>query len=150
MAVINGGGIRTGLNAGKLTEKNILEVQPFGNMVSYVLLSGKELRNYIEDIAAIKPVSGGFAHFANVKLVMEGDKLVKLEVGGKPVSKDTMYKLAINSFSAGGGDQWPVLDEKASFINTGYTDALALKEYIAKHSPLKLKDYQPKGEVVRY
>ena len=103
LAVINGGGIRTGFPAGTITEKDILKVQPFGNMVSYVELSGRDLKHYIEDIAAIEPVSGGFAHFAGVRLVMEGDKLVKLEVGGDPVRNDRTYRMAINAFSAGGG-----------------------------------------------
>ena len=149
LAVLNGGGIRTGLKAGNITEKNILEVQPFGNMVSYVVFTGRELKNYIEDIASIKPVSGGFAHFANVKLVMEGDKLIKLEVGGKPVQMDKKYKVAVNAFSASGGDNWPDIDETPSYVNTGYTDAVALKEYISKHSPLKLSSFQPRGEVSR-
>lgn len=151
VAVINGGGIRTGLPAGDITEKDILKVQPFGNMVCYLELNGQELKHYIEDIAAIQPVSGGFAHFANVtKLVMDGDKLVKLEIGGKPVKKDEMYRLAVNEFSAGGGDKWPVLDNNPTFINTGYTDAVVLKDYIKQHSPLKIKNYQPvKGAITR-
>ena len=144
VAVINGGGIRTGLPAGTVTEKDVLKVQPFGNMVSFVELSGRDLKHYIEDIAAIKPVSGGFAHFAGVRLVMKGDKLVKLEVGGKPVDNSKTYRLAVNAFSASGGDKWPTLDDKSSFINTGYTDAVVLIEYLNKHSPLKYADYAPK------
>ncbi len=149
VAVINGGGIRTGLPAGTITEKDVLKVQPFGNMVSFVELSGRDLKHYIEDIASIKPVSGGFAHFAGVRLRIEGDKLVKLEVGGKPVDNDKTYRLAVNAFSASGGDKWPILDDKSSFINTGYTDAVVLIEYLNKHSPLKYADYAPKGEIIR-
>ncbi|MGI9276376.1 MAG: bifunctional UDP-sugar hydrolase/5'-nucleotidase UshA [Endozoicomonas sp.] len=148
LAVINGGGIRTGLPAGAITEKNILEVQPFGNMISYVEMSGRDLKHYVEDLAGIES-GGGFAHFAGVRLVMEGDKLVKLEVGGKPVKNDKTYRLAVNAFSAGGGDRWPEIDERPSYVDTGYTDAVALKEYIRKHSPLKFRDFEPKGEVVR-
>ena len=149
LAVINGGGIRTGFKAGTITEKDVLKVQPFGNMVSYVEMTGRELRGFIEDIAAIEPISGGMAHFANVRLTMAGDKLLSLEIGGKPVDKSKTYRMAINAFSAGGGDNWPVIDEHPSFVNTGYTDAVVLKEYIKNHSPLKRADYVPKGEIVR-
>ncbi len=149
LAVINGGGIRTGLNAGVITQKDILKVQPFGNMVCSVDLTGRELKNYIEDIAAIKPGSGGLAHFANVKLTMAGDKLVSLEVGGKPLDMTKKYRLAVNAFSAGGGDNWPELDENPSFINTGYTDAVVLTEFIKKNSPVKYRNFQPRGEIVR-
>ena len=151
LGVINGGGIRTGLPAGTITEKNVLSVQPFGNMVCYVELNGTELKHFVEDVAAIEPTNGGFAHFSsNVKLVMEGDKLTKLEVDGMPVKKDKMYRLAINEFSASGGDKWPQLDNNPSFINTGYTDAVVLKEYIQKHSLLKKADYEPKkNDIIR-
>ena len=151
LGVINGGGIRTGLPVGTITEKDVLSVQPFGNMVSYVELNGMELKHFVEDVAAIEPTNGGFAHFSgNVKLVMEGDKLTKLEVDGVPVKKDKMYRLAINEFSASGGDKWPQVDNKPSFINTGYTDAVVLKEFIQKHSPLKKANYEPKkGDIIR-
>ena len=151
LGVINGGGIRTGFPAGTITEKDVLSVQPFGNMVCYLALNGTELKHFVEDVAAIEPTNGGFAHFSgNVKLVMEGDKLTKLEVDGMPVKKDKMYRLAINEFSASGGDKWPQVDNNPSFINTGYTDAVVLKEFIQKHSPLKKADYEPKkGGIVR-
>ena len=151
LGVINGGGIRTGLPAGTITEKDVLSVQPFGNMVCYVELKGSELKRFVEDVAAIEPSNGGFSHFSeNVKLTMEGDKLTRLEVSGEPVKKDKIYRLAINEFSASGGDKWPELDNNPSFINTGYTDAVVLKEYIQKHSPLKRADYIPKqGDIIR-
>ena len=149
IAVMNGGGIRTGLKAGSITEKDILKVQPFGNMLCYVEMTGRELRNYIEDIAAIQPISGGMAHFANVRLTMAGDTLLSFEVGGRPVDKNKKYRMAINAFSASGGDNWPVVDENTGFVNTGYTDAVVLRDYLKKYSPLKRSDYLPKGEIVR-
>lgn len=151
LGVINGGGIRTGFPAGTITEKDVLSVQPFGNMVCYVELTGTELKRFVEDVAAIEPTNGGFAHFSgNVKLVMAGDTLIKLEIDGMPVKKDKVYRLAINEFSAAGGDKWPQTDNNPSFINTGYTDAVVLKEFIQKHSPLKRADYAPgKGDIVR-
>ncbi|MRI31404.1 bifunctional UDP-sugar hydrolase/5'-nucleotidase [Endozoicomonas sp. OPT23] len=150
LAIINGGGIRADLPAGTLTEKDVLTVQPFGNMLCYVELTGRQLRNYIEDVADIRGISGGLAHFANVKLTMEGDKLTRLLIGGKPVKKDKKYRLAINEYSASGGNNWPDLSENPTFVNTGYTDAVVLKEYIKKHSPLKAASYVPvKGDIVR-
>ena len=149
LAIINGGGIRGGLKAGKLTEKDLLKVQPFGNMVSYVTLTGRELKNYIEDVASIKPPNGGFPHFANVKLVMEGDNLKNLDIGGKPVQMDKKYKLSVNAYSANGGDNWSDIAEKPSYVNTGLTDFIALKEYIQNHTPIKFSNLKPKGEIIR-
>lgn len=151
LGVLNGGSIRTGSPAGTITEKDILSVQPFSNMLGYVDLKGSELKHFVEDIAIIEQGNGGFAHFTNnVKLVMEGEKLTNLEVNGIPVKKDKMYRLAINKFSAAGGDKWPELDNNPTFVNTSYTDSVVLKEYIQKHSPLKQADYIPqKGDIIR-
>ncbi|MCW7555188.1 bifunctional UDP-sugar hydrolase/5'-nucleotidase UshA [Endozoicomonas gorgoniicola] len=152
LGVINGGGIRTGLPAGNITEKDILSVQPFGNLVCFVEMNGSELRNFVEAIASIEPGNGGFAHFTdNVRLTISGgEKLTRLEINGKPVQKDKTYRLSINEFSASGGDKWPEIDNNPTFINTGYTDALVLKEYIQKHSPLKQMNFEPKaGDIVR-
>lgn len=152
LGVVNGGGIRTGLSAGTITEKDVLSVQPFGNMVCYVELNGTELKRYIEDIASIEPPNGGFAHFSgNVRLVISGgDKLTKLEINGKPVQKDKTYRLALSEFSASGGDKWPEVDHNPTFVNTGYSDAVVLKQYIQKHSPLKRIVFEPQaGDIVR-
>lgn len=152
LGVVNGGGIRTGLPAGNITEKDVLSVQPFGNMVCFLEMNGTELKHFVEDIASIEPGNGGFAHFSdNVRLTIAGgDKLTRLEINGKPVQKDKTYRLSINEFSASGGDKWPEIDNNPTLINTGYTDAVVLKEYIQKHSPLKRIDFEPQaGDIIR-
>ena len=57
--------------------------------------------------------------------------------------------MAINAFSASGGDNWPVVDENSTFVNTGYTDTVVLIDYVKRHSPLKRSKYLPKGQIVR-
>ena len=74
---------------------------------------------------------------------------MSLEIGGRPLDKNKKYRMAINAFSASGGDNWSVVDENPTFVNTGYTDAVVLRDYIKKYSPLKRSEYLPKGEVVR-
>ena len=152
LGVVNADQIRTGLPAGNITEKDILRVQPFDNMVCFVEMSGMELRHFVEDVATIKPGNAGFAHFSNnVRLTISGgDKLTRLEINGKPVQRDKIYRLAINEFSASGGDKWPEIDNKSTFVNTSYTDVVVLKDYIQAHSPLQRIEFEPKaGEIVR-
>ena len=45
-AVISGGGIRTSLAQGEISWRDLLQIQPFGNQVVSVTLTGKELLNY--------------------------------------------------------------------------------------------------------
>ncbi|WP_196221297.1 bifunctional UDP-sugar hydrolase/5'-nucleotidase UshA [Sansalvadorimonas verongulae] len=150
LAVLNGGGIRTSIPAGPITYRTVLTVQPFGNQVAYIELNGRDLKNYMQVVGSMPPDSGAFAHFANVAMVMEGGKLKLLAVGGNLVNDDKMYRMAVNSFSASGGDGYPQLDNKPNYVNTGYIDGEVLKDYIKKNSPIKVNDYAPQGEIKRH
>jgi len=148
LAVMNSGGIRTSIAKGDISYKDVLKVQPFSNSICVVTLTGKELKEYIEIAANKKPGSGAFAQFDNVNVVMKGDKLRKLSVGGAPVDDDKKYRLAINSFIAGGGDGYMKVRDLPTFVDSGFIDADILKEYIQKNSPLNPDDFAPTGDVV--
>ncbi|WP_281646348.1 bifunctional UDP-sugar hydrolase/5'-nucleotidase UshA [Parendozoicomonas sp. Alg238-R29] len=150
LAVLNSGGIRASIPAGQITYRDVLTVQPFGNQVAYMELSGRDLKNYLQVVGSMPPDSGAFAHFSNVAMVIEGGKLKQITVGGKRVEDGKIYRMAVNSFSAAGGDGYPQLDNKPGYVNTGYIDGEVLKDYIQKVSPIKVSTYEPKGEVKRY
>ena len=46
-AVINGGGVRTGIEAGDVTYADLFQVLPFENEVYIVTLSGRQLKSYV-------------------------------------------------------------------------------------------------------
>lgn len=48
LAVINGGGIRTSINQGKVTKGDILAVLPFGNTIAQIDVTGKQLKEMFE------------------------------------------------------------------------------------------------------
>ena len=147
LAVMSGGGVRDSIEAGDITYKDVLKVQPFGNTLVYVNLTGKELTDYLTAVAQMKPDSGAYPQFANVSFVAKGGKLNDLKIKGEPVDPAKSYRLATLSFNATGGDGYPRLDNKAGYVNTGFIDAEVLKEYIQKNSPLDVNAYEPKGEV---
>lgn len=149
LSVMNSGGIRADLPAGDITYKDVLIVQPFANTVCTVTLNGEELKDYLQVVVNRKQGSGAFAQFTNVELSLQGDRLVGVKVAGKGISANQSYKLALNSFIASGGDGYPKVKGHPSFVNTGYVDADLLKEYIEKHSPLKIEDYAPTDDVLR-
>ncbi len=149
LAVLNSGGIRASIQPGQITYRDVLSVQPFGNQVSFIDITGKKLKNYLQVVGSMPPDSGAFAHFANVAMVVEDGVLKQVTIGGRRVIDDKKYRLAVNSFSASGGDGYPLLSDKSGFVNTGYVDAEVLKDFIQKHSPIKVNDYQPTNEVRR-
>lgn len=142
-AVISGGGIRTSLAQGEISWRDLLQIQPFGNQVVSVTLTGKELLNYLATVANIKADSGGFAQFSNISLVADGKSVSAVKINGEPLQLDKTYRMATNSFNASGGDGYPVINGHAGFRNSGLRDAEVLRSYVSQHSPLRVADYAP-------
>ncbi|KAK3575779.1 hypothetical protein CHS0354_030111 [Potamilus streckersoni] len=165
LSVVNSGGVRDTIKAGDITYKDILKVQPFGNTVCSVDLTGKELKDYLQYAVSRSSGSGAFPQFGGVKIKVSkeapkiiisimvngkpiqltGNVITSVQINGKPLDEKKKYKLAINNFMAAGGDGYPTVTDNPSFVNTGYVDADVLKEYIQNNSPIKTADYAPAG-----
>ncbi|EHA5005285.1 bifunctional UDP-sugar hydrolase/5'-nucleotidase UshA [Salmonella enterica subsp. diarizonae] len=145
--VMSGGGIRDSIESGDITYKSVLRVQPFGNIVVYADMSGKEVIDYLTAVAQMKPDSGAYPQFANVSFVAKEGKLTDLKIKGEPIDPAKTYRMATLSFNATGGDGYPRIDNKPGYVNTGFIDAEVLKEFIQQNSPLDAAAFTPKGEV---
>ncbi|HCH4041515.1 TPA: bifunctional UDP-sugar hydrolase/5'-nucleotidase [Vibrio parahaemolyticus] len=147
-AVMNSGGVRDSIEVGDITYKDVLTVQPFGNMVSYVDMSGQEVLDYL-NIVATKPVdSGAYAQFAGISMRIENDKVTNVFIGNKQLRLDGRYRFTVPSYNASGGDGYPKIDTHPGYVNTGFTDAEVLKDYLESHSPIDVNEYAPSGEVM--
>lgn len=148
-AVVNAGGVRDSFGPGKLTYKDVLKVQPFGNTTVTVDLTGKEVMDYLNAVAKMSVGSGAFAQFAGIRLVITGGNVTSATIKGAPVDPARTYRMVVNKFSAEGGDGYPKLTGHRSFVDTGYVDADVLRAYVSAKSPLKAADYDPGDAVVR-
>ncbi|EPO1788477.1 bifunctional UDP-sugar hydrolase/5'-nucleotidase UshA [Cronobacter turicensis] len=146
-AVMSGGGIRDSIEGGDITYKDVLKVQPFGNTLVYVDMTGKEVLEYLTAVAQKKPDSGAYPQFANVSFTASGGTLNDVKIKGEPVDPAKTYRMATLSFNATGGDGYPPIDKKPGYVNTGFVDAEVLKQYIQQSSPLDVSALEPKGEV---
>jgi len=149
LALINSGGVRDSLPAGAISYRDVLKVQPFANTVGVATLSGAELLDYLRAAARMTPGSGGFPQTAGVRLVIEGGVLQSAHIGGLAIESQRRYRLAINNFTATGGDGYPRLIHHPGFVDSGFNDADVLRAYIAAHSPLKVADFEPGDAVTR-
>jgi 5'-nucleotidase / UDP-sugar diphosphatase len=113
VALMNGGGIRADKEyaAGSdITRKDILSELPFGNVTILVEVSGKQLREALENgVSKIEDGAGRFAHVSGMKIEADatkpaGSRIVSVMVGDKPLDDTAMYKLATNDFLLSGGD----------------------------------------------
>lgn len=148
-AVVNSGGVRDSFGPGKLTYKDVLKVQPFGNTIITVDLTGKEVMDYLNAMAKMTPGSGAFAQFAGIRLVITNGVVTSASINGAPIDNAKTYRMVNNKFSAEGGDGYPKITNHRTFVDTGYMDADVLRAYVSAKSPLRAADYAPGDAVVR-
>ena len=113
-----------------------MKVQPFGNSVTYVALTGKEIIDYLNVIAFKTAGSGAYAQFHNIVFDRDNGKVTHVAINGKPLEMDKTYRMSLPSYNATGGDGYPELNQHSGYVNTGYIDAEVLKSYIARKYPL--------------
>lgn len=100
VGIINSGGIRVDLPQGPVVKDDLVSMLPFKNYLCYVGLKGKDLTALFEYMA-----DGNLQCFGGAKLVLDGDKIDTLLVGGKPVDPEKTYGVATIDFLLDGGDR---------------------------------------------
>lgn len=81
--LISGGGIRDSIEAGEITYKDVLRVQPFGNTLGYVQMRGDEVLEYLSQVATKPADSGAYAQFYNLSLRLKDGRLEDVRIGGE-------------------------------------------------------------------
>jgi 2',3'-cyclic-nucleotide 2'-phosphodiesterase (5'-nucleotidase family) len=108
VALMNRGGIRTDLRAGPLTRRDCYEICPFDNNLVVLSMPGAELEILLGRCVESKNHSGVELSGARVMLRRGGDGvlLTGVQVGGAPLDPKRIYRVAVNSFMANGGDAY--------------------------------------------
>lgn len=121
LALQNGGGIRSSINAGPITVGEVIAVLPFGNTLATVDISGADLRAALEHGVKESPKeSGGFLHIAGGKYTFDsskpvGSRIVSFQIKQGDdyvdVKDDQTYTIATNAFTAKGGDGFATFEK---------------------------------------
>ncbi|MCA3564655.1 MAG: bifunctional metallophosphatase/5'-nucleotidase [Methylocystis sp.] len=128
-AITNGGGIRGNRQypAGTtLTRRDILTELPFGNSTAMVEITGKDIKDALENgVSQIDNRAGRFPQVSGMTFTVDqkasvGSRIMALQVAGKDVDPAAKYKLATNDFLLGGGDGYTALGRGRVLI--GKTD----------------------------
>ncbi len=108
VALMNRGGIRTDLRAGPLTRRDCYEICPFDNNLVVLSMPGAELEILLGRCVESKNHSGVELSGARVMLRRGGDGvlLTGVQVGGASLDPKRIYRVAVNSFMANGGDAY--------------------------------------------
>jgi len=107
VAVMNNGGIRTDLRAGTATYGSLFELQPFGNTLYRITVTGEALRAYLERLVARNDPR---YHVSGVQLTYDpagaaGARLRSVTLAdGRPLDPSAQYRIVLNNFMAEGGE----------------------------------------------
>ena len=144
-ALMNNGGIRRDLSPGPLTYNTLFELQPFGNSLLRLRVTGARIKDILERaLASGRPgdhVSGLTVRFDSRRPA--GDRIIELtRSDGTPVQPDAGYSLILTDYLQGGGDGFAML-RIIPYERTGKTDLEALVDYV-KRLPQPIA--APRGE----
>lgn len=111
VGIHNKGGIRSDIDAGPVTRRELFEIAPFDNTVVSFELGGAELAELVRENAENPKHSG--LEYSGLVVRAKPDangalRVTSIEVGGKPLDPAARYRIATNSFLAGGGDRMDV------------------------------------------
>lgn len=141
LALMNPGGVRADLDAGPVTFGEIFTVQPFGNSLVTMTLTGAQIEAALEQqwqatTTRILQPSAGFAYTWSASGPV-GDKVdpASLTLDGQPVDPEASYRVTVNSFLASGGDGFTVFAAGTDRLG-GALDLDALEAYLVANDPL--------------
>ncbi|WP_161881444.1 bifunctional metallophosphatase/5'-nucleotidase [Deinococcus alpinitundrae] len=137
IGLVNGGGVRASIDQGPITYEEAITVQPFGNTLSLLDLTGAELKaaleygvaTWAENKGQFLSVSKGLSYTFDLAKPA-GQRLVGASLNGQPLDDAKTYTVAVNTFTAKGGDGFDVLkNAQGRRLDTGTLDIDLLVNY---------------------
>lgn len=146
--VMNSGGVRDSIQDGDITYRDVLTVQPFGNFVTKATMTGKEVKEYLDVVATKSAGSGAYAQLDNITLDVNCDagSVTITDINNKGFDLDATYTFSVISFSAAGGDNYPIIDVQS----TQLTDAYVLREFFVNNPQISADSYNKNLENIKY
>ncbi|MCY1081898.1 bifunctional metallophosphatase/5'-nucleotidase [Archangium lansingense] len=142
VAFMNPGGIRAEIDAGDVTYGESFTVQPFGNGLVTMTLTGAQLHTLLEQqwegsLVRILQPSKGFSYTWKSSAPV-GQKVdpASIRLHGAPVDPAGHYRVTVNGFLSNGGDGFRVFTEGTE-RQGGPMDVDSMEAWLKAHAPLQ-------------
>lgn len=144
--LMNPGGVRADLQTNsnnQITFGDVFAVQPFGNSIVTLSLTGQQIRELLEqqwsganaDRPRILQPSKELS-YAYKKDATAVPRATQIMISGQALMDSKSYRVTVNSFIADGGDNFTVLTKGTNRVGGGQ-DVDALEKYINQNSPVQ-------------
>jgi 2',3'-cyclic-nucleotide 2'-phosphodiesterase/3'-nucleotidase/5'-nucleotidase len=154
MAFMNPGGIRNDLNAGEITWGELFNVQPFGNDLIKMTVTGDIIRELLNQQwadptrAKMLQISGLFYEFDDT--LEYGKRILDIYLeDGTPIDPKAEYTITVNNFMAGGGDGYQALLKGTNSVQ-GPTDLDGLINYVKNYEGPIFGEYEYRMVNINY
>jgi 2',3'-cyclic-nucleotide 2'-phosphodiesterase (5'-nucleotidase family) len=133
VAIMNNGGIRTELRAGEATYGSLFEIQPFGNVLYSLTMTGDQLKGLLEAMLGKSSlddhVSGLTIKYDPSK--QKGSRILSVTMSdGTPLAGSRSYNVIVNDFLATGGEGYNAGGRATASTPTNIVDLDALIDYL--------------------
>jgi 5'-nucleotidase len=129
---MNPGGIRQDLDAGDITFGELFTIQPFGNTLVQMTMTGAQIKAVLEQQWQLPSTRilqiAGFSYTWDSAAPV-GSRVVEIRLGGMPIDMAASYSVTCNNFLATGGDGFTTFTAGTNQIG-GPVDLDALIEYV--------------------
>lgn len=147
--LMNPGGVRADLQTNsnnQITFGDVFAVQPFGNSIVTLSLTGQQIRELLEqqwsganaDRPRILQPSKELS-YAYKKDATAVPRATQIMISGQALMDSKSYRVTVNSFIADGGDNFTVLTKGTNRVGGGQ-DVDALEKYINQNSPVQVPE----------
>lgn len=144
IAIQNGGGLRSSIDAGEVTMGEVLSVLPFQNTLSTFEVTGEQIIAALENgVGQVEEGAGRFPQVAGMSFTVDltqepGSRISDVMVGGEPIDPAATYGAVSNNYVRNGGDGYRMFRDAMNAYDYGPDLADVTAEYLAKTGP-----YQP-------
>ncbi|MDR7329454.1 bifunctional metallophosphatase/5'-nucleotidase [Corynebacterium guangdongense] len=156
LGLMNAGGVRSDLPAGKVTVQDAKDMQPFGNNLAYATLSGQAIidaleNQWTEGTGNSRPrLSLGVSD--NVSYSYDpsqpkGERIINVTIDGEALDPAADYQVATATFLFEGGDGFIDPADVRDLTDVGYLDVTAFSDFLASDSA-ELREGQAEVGVV--
>lgn len=148
IGVMNAGGVREDLASGEVTFAEAFAVQPFGNSLGVVEISGEKFKEALEQqwqpggkrpfLALGLSENVQYAYDPDAK---QGKRVTYVTINGEPLDPSKNYRIAGSSFLLTGGDGYKAF-AAGDFQDAGQMDVDVFNRYLKDNSDISIRPNQ--------
>ncbi len=105
-AFLNGGAVRGGLPAGKVTQKDLYGCLPYFDSLHTTRLTGEQIQRLLDRCAAMPTIDppGGFLQVSGISATYRNGRALDVRIASRPLDPHEEYLVACTDFLCSGGD----------------------------------------------